>query len=107
MSGLDVGRAELQRTVLYHRVRRFFERYEFLVLPVTQVMPFDVELEYPREINGVTMTTYIDWMKSCYVISVPAGFSADGLPIGLQILGRHRDDFGVLQLASAFAEARV
>ena len=78
-------------------------------------MPFDVELEYPREINGVTMTTYIDWMKSCYVISatgcpaisVPAGFSADGLPIGLQILGRHRDDFGVLQLASAFAEARV
>lgn len=85
------------------------------MLPVTQVMPFDVELEYPREINGVTMTTYIDWMKSCYVISatgcpaisVPAGFSADGLPIGLQILGRHRDDFGVLQLASAFAEARV
>ena len=115
LSGLDVGRAELQRTVLYHRVRRFFERYEFLVLPVTQVMPFDVELEYPREINGVTMTTYIDWMKSCYfisatgcpAISVPAGFSADGLPIGLQILGRHRDDFGVLQLASAFAEARV
>ncbi len=115
LSGLDIGRAELQRTVLYHRVRRFFERYEFLVLPVTQVMPFDVEAEYPREINGVAMTTYIDWMKSCYLISatgcpaisVPAGFSANGLPIGLQIVGRHRDDFGVLQLANAFAEARV
>ncbi len=114
LSGLDVGQAELQRTALFHRIRRFFERYEFLVLPVTQVMPFDLEVEYPRAINGVAMTTYIDWMKSCYwisatgcpAISVPAGFGAGGLPIGLQIVGRHRDDFGVLQLAYAFEQAR-
>ena len=115
LSALDLGRAELQRTVLYHQVRKFLERYEFLVLPVTQVMPFDVEVDYPRELNGVTMETYIDWMKSCYLISatgcpaisVPAGFSAEGLPIGLQIVGRHRDDFGVLQLADAFERARA
>ena len=114
LSGMDIGRAELQRTVLYHRVRTFLERYEFLVLPVTQVMPFDIEVEYPRAINDVGMATYIDWMKSCYLISatgcpaisVPAGFGAGGLPIGLQIVGRHRDDFGVLQLAHAFEQAR-
>ena len=115
LSGPDLGRAELQRTTLYHRVRKFFERYDFLVLPVTQVMPFDIETEYPREIAGVPMTTYIDWMKSCYLISatgcpaisVPAGFGPGGHPIGLQIVGRHRDDFGVLQLAHAFGEART
>lgn len=115
LSGPDLGRAELQRTTLYHRVRKFFERYDFLVLPVTQVMPFDIETEYPREIAGVPMTTYIDWMKSCYLISatgcpaisVPAGFGPGGHPIGLQIVGRHRDDFGVLQLAHAFEEART
>lgn len=115
LSAQDLGRAELQRTTLYHRVRKFFERYDFLVLPVTQVMPFDIETEYPREIAGVPMTTYIDWMKSCYLISatgcpaisVPAGFGPGGHPIGLQIVGRHRDDFGVLQLAHAFEEART
>ena len=114
LSGADLGRAELRRTVLYHRVRTFLARYEFLVLPVTQVMPFNVEVEYPREIDGVVMATYIDWMKSCYLISatgcpaisVPAGFGAAGLPIGLQIVGRHRDDFGVLQLAHAFEQSR-
>ncbi len=114
LSGQDLGRAELQRTALYHRVRKFFERYDFLVLPVTQVMPFDLEVEYPREIAGVPMPTYIDWMKSCYLISatgcpaisVPAGFGPGGLPIGLQIVGRHRDDFGVLQLAYGFEQTR-
>lgn len=115
LSGQDLGKAELQRTTLYHRVRKFFEQYDFLVLPVTQVMPFDLEVEYPREIAGVPMTTYIDWMKSCYLISatgcpaisVPAGFGPGGLPIGLQIVGRHRDDFGVLQLAHAFEQTRA
>ena len=65
------------------------------------------------EIAGVKMDNYIDWMKSCYyitttshpAISVPAGFTPKGLPVGLQIVGRYRDDFGVLQLAHAFEEA--
>lgn len=111
----DIADAEIKRTALYHRVRRFFEEndYHFLVCPVTQVPPFDVHKEYVTEINGVQMDTYIDWMRSCYTISslglpaisVPAGFTPDGLPIGIQIVGRHRDDFGVLQLAYAFQQA--
>ena len=89
------------------------QEYEFLVLPVNQVPPFDVEQPYPEEIAGVRMQTYIDWMKSAYyvtvtghpAISVPCGFTPEGLPVGVQIVGRHRDDFGVLQLAYAFQEA--
>jgi len=113
LTGPQIGRAELKRTELYHRVRRFMERHEFMVFPTTQVLPFDVKERFVKEINGVRMPTYIDWMKSCYfitvtglpAISVPAGFTAAGLPVGLQIVGRHQDDFGVLQLAHAFERA--
>ena len=71
------------------------ERYEFFVLPVAQVPPFDVDQPYVTEIDGVAMETYIDWMKSCYfisivgnpAISVPCGFTPEGLPVGLQIVG--------------------
>jgi amidase len=113
LSGDDVGRAEVLRTELYHRVREFMEEREFLVLPVNQVPPFDIAQPYPEEIAGVPMETYIDWMKSAYyvtvtghpAISVPCGFTPEGLPVGVQIVGRHRDDFGVLQIAHAFQEA--
>ncbi|MFN8474312.1 MAG: amidase [Anaerolineae bacterium] len=113
LSGADVARAERLRTVLYERVRVFLESYEFLVLPVSQVPPFDVNEQYVREINGVTMETYIDWMQSCYfisvlglpAISVPCGFTPEGLPVGVQIVGRWHDDLGVLQLAHAFEKA--
>jgi amidase len=113
LSTADVSRAELKRTLLYHRVREFLERYEFLVLPVTQVAPFPVDVDWVREINGVRMETYIDWMATCYAItltglpaiSVPCGFSNEGLPVGLQIVGRHQQDFAVLQLAHAFEQA--
>jgi amidase len=89
------------------------EQYEFLVLPVSQVPPFDVKQRYVTEINGVKMDTYLDWMRSCYyitvtglpAISVPCGFTSEGLPIGVQIVGRHHGDFGVLQLAYAFEQA--
>jgi len=89
------------------------ETYEYLMLPVSQVPPFDVTAPYVTEIDGVVMETYIDWMRSCYyistignpAISVPAGFTAEGLPVGLQIVGRHHDDFGVLQIARAFEQA--
>jgi amidase len=113
LTGPQIGRAEIKRTRLYHRVREFMETYEFLILPVSQVPPFDVKQRYITEINGVKMDTYIDWMKSCYfitvtghpAISMPCGFTPEGLPVGIQIVGRHQDDFGVLQLAYAFEQA--
>jgi len=112
LTGTQLGCAELKRTELYHRVRRFMEQYAFLAAPVVQVPPFDVNQPWVTEINGEKMHTYLDWMKSCYAISatglpavsVPCGFTRDGLPVGLQIVGRHQDDFGVLQLAYAFQQ---
>jgi amidase len=109
----DIARTEVLRTDLYHRMRQFFERYEFFVLPTVQVPPFDVEQPYPTEVAGVKMDTYIDWMKSCYyisvaanpAISVPCGYTPEGLPIGLQIVARHHDDWGLLQMAHAFEQA--
>lgn len=113
LTGPQLGQAEIKRTLLYHRVCEFMERYEFLLLPVSQVPPFDVTQPYVTEIAGVALETYIDWMKSCYyisvtglpAISVPCGFTPEGLPVGVQIVGRHQDDFGVLQLAHAFEQA--
>lgn len=110
LDGAKIARAEVLRTELYQRLRVFLEKYEFLLAPVNQLPPFPVEVEYPTAIAGVKMTNYLDWMKSCYyititshpAISVPAGFTPQGLPVGLQIVGRYRDDFGVLQLAHAF-----
>lgn len=110
LSGADVAQAEIARTQLFLRVTEFMRRYDFLVLPTVQVPPFDVTQEYPTEINGQPMGSYIDWMRSCYYIStvgnpalsVPAGFTRAGLPVGLQIVGRHHDDWGVLQLGHAF-----
>jgi amidase len=112
-SARDIAHAESLRTALYHRMRQFLEKYDFLVCPVNQLPPFPVEQEWPAEIAGVKMTNYLDWMKSCYyititthpAISVPAGFTAEGLPVGIQIVGRYRDDFGVLQLAHVFEQA--
>ena len=113
LSAADVGEAEVKRVALYDRVRRFMQPYEFMVFPVSQRPPFDVTQPYPTEVNGVQMETYIDWMRSCYYvtatghpsISVPCGFTDEGLPVGVQIVGRHQSEFGVLQLAYAFQQA--
>jgi amidase len=115
LTATEIAWAEATRTALYHRVRLFMERYEFFVLPTVQVPPFSVDQPYPTEIEGVAMETYIDWMKSCYyisivgnpAISVPCGFTPEGLPVGLQIVARHRDDWGLLQMAHAFERAAV
>jgi amidase len=109
----DVGRAAARQRRMYEQSRELFARYEYFVLPVTQVVPFDVTVPYPTEIAGTPMKSYIDWMRSCYyvtlmanpAISVPGGFTEGGLPVGLQIVGRHRDEWSVLQLAHAFEQA--
>ncbi len=113
LTGPEIGLAEKKRTQLYHRIRKFMEKFEFMIFPVSQVPPFGVNNEYIKEITGIRMDTYIDWMKSSYyisvtglpAISVPCGFTEEGLPVGVQIVGRHQDDWGVLQLAYAFQEA--
>ncbi len=113
ITGPQLARIESKRTELYHRVREFMETYEFMICPVNQVPPFDVQQRYITEISGVKLKTYIDWMRSCYfitatglpAISVPCGFTPEGLPVGVQIVGRHQDELGVLQLAYAFEQA--
>ncbi len=113
LTARQIADAELKRTALFERVYEFFERYEFLILPTAQVLPFPVEEPWVGEIDGRPMADYLEWMTSCWIItvtghpavSVPCGFSPEGLPIGVQIVGRYRDDFGVLQLAYAFQQA--
>ncbi len=113
LTGPYLARLDAKRTALYERMRAFMEKYEFFILPVNQVLPFDVKTHYPTEIAGVKMENYIAWMKSAYyistvgnpAISVPCAFSSSGLPIGIQIVGRHNDDWGVLQMAYAFEQA--
>ena len=108
-----VARALMQQGQLLERIRVFQERYEFLICAVNQVPPFDADETWPRAIDGVAMDSYISWMKSAYwisttcrpALSVPAGFTGDGLPVGVQIVGRFRDDLGVLQLGHAFEQA--
>ena len=114
LTGPYLSRLEAKRTALFQRLCDFSDKYEFFVLPVNQVLPFDIQTPYPREIAGVRMENYLAWMKSAYyisvagnpAISVPCAFSSQGLPIGLQIVGRHHDDWGVLQLAYAFEQAK-
>jgi amidase len=112
LSGQDIARAEIAHTLLWRRFQAFLETYEYFILPTTQSPPFDVNTPYPTEIAGVHFDNYIDWMKSCWYISatgnpaasVPAGFTPEGLPVGLQIVGRDKQDFSVLQLAYAFEQ---
>ncbi len=114
LDGPRVGRAIALRSDIYRRMREFMERYEFLCMPVNQVPPFPGSQPYVDTIAGVKLANYVDWMKTCYyitvtshpAISVPAGFTGDQppLPVGLQVVGRYRDDFGVLQMAHAFEQ---
>jgi amidase len=113
LSGADVARAETAHTHIWRQFQAFLETYEYFVLPTTQLPPFAIETPYPTEISGVKFDNYIDWMKSCWYISatgnpaasVPAGFTPEGLPVGVQIVGRNKEDFAVLQLAHAFEQA--
>ncbi len=114
LTGADVARAYAQRTILTERMRTFFESYDVLMLPVSQVPPFPADQEFPTSINGVVMESYLDWMRSaffisvtgCPAISVPAGFTSDGLPVGVQIVAPHGGDRRLLEAAAGFEAAR-
>jgi amidase len=109
----QVARALMLQAAVFDGMRQLLERYDALALPVSQVAPFPVDEEWVREITGVAMGTYIEWMRSCSrisvtahpAISVPAGFTRDGLPVGLQLVGRYRDEVSLLRLAAAFEQA--
>ncbi len=113
LTGADVARAYRQRTLLAETMRTFFASYDVLVLPVSQVPPFPADQEFPAAINGKPMETYLDWMRSAYfitvtgcpAISVPAGTTVDGLPVGIQIVAPHGADRRLLEIAAAFEAA--
>lgn len=110
LSAFDISAASVVRTEWYQAVRRFFERYDYFILPTAQLFPFDIDLAWPREIAGRQMATYHEWMKAtllvtmsgCPALAAPAGFSEAGLPIGIQIVGPNRSELGCLQLAYAY-----
>jgi len=106
----QIGEADKERTALYHRVRQFFEKYDLLITPTVAVPPFPQEMIYPKEINGKPMKNYQEWLFLTYaititglpVISVPCGFTSEGLPVGLQIVGRSLAEATVLKAGAAF-----
>ncbi len=109
----QVARGELLRTELWHRVRTFMQSRDLLILPTVAVPPFPVEQPYPTEINGKPLENYTQWFFLTYgitvtglpAISVPCGFTKSGLPVGLQIVGRRRQEAAVLRAAAAFEAA--
>ncbi|WP_179646608.1 amidase [Spinactinospora alkalitolerans] len=113
LSGEDVGRAKEGLAALFHRFREFFGRHDLLLLPVSQLPPFDVGLEYPTEVAGEPMRDYLDWMRSachvtvtgCPAMSVPGGFTPDGLPVGVQLVAPYGADLALLRHGRAFERA--
>jgi amidase len=113
LTGPEVARAEQHQGVILERILGFFERFDLLALPVSQVLPFPVEIEYPERVGDQPVADYIGWMASCYLISVtglpamsvPAGFSPEGLPVGVQLVGPPRGDVELMAAAYAFEQA--
>jgi amidase len=113
LSAYDITAASAVRSEWYHVVRRFFERYDYLIVPTAQLFPFDIDMHWPAEVGGRKMETYHEWMKGVLPITmagspalaVPAGFGAEGLPIGIQIVGPNHADLACLQLACAYDRA--
>jgi amidase len=113
LAGTDITAADARRTQLYQQVLRFFDHHDFLLLPSTQVSPFPVEREWVTEIEGQAMSSYLDWMSICCIItlfglpaiSVPCGFTPDGMPVGIQVVGKPRADLQVLRAAHALEQA--
>ena len=108
----EIGQAERGRAKLFERTLKFFETYDVLVCPTATVAPFDVNIRYIDTIEGEKLDTYIDWiaitfvvtLTGCPVVSLPCGFTKDGLPVGMQMIGKPKEDAALLSQAAA-AEA--
>lgn len=113
LTGPEIGRAEQAHARIHRTMLDFFDRYDVLVAPVNQVVPFDVDQVHPTVVAGVQMPDYLAWMAACYLISVtgcpalsvPAGFTPGGLPVGLQLIGPQRQDRRLLEIGHAFEQA--
>ncbi len=118
LTAREVYAASSARSDWFRALGKLFETYEYLLLPGGQVFPFDAKVHWPRAINGVAMDTYHRWMEVMIpgsmsggpILNVPVGFSAagsnqQGLPMGMQIIGKHLADFSVLQLGHAYEQA--
>lgn len=113
LTAQDLISAQRARAALLTSVREFFTRYDVLLAPASQVVPFDAGIEFPVSIEGEPMPTYLDWMRAASTItatglpslSVPGGFTPDGLPVGLQIVTADRADRLLLRVAEAFEQA--
>jgi amidase len=110
LSAYDITAASVVRSEWHQAVLRFFDQYDYLIAPTAQLFPFDVNLFWPQEIAGTKMTTYHEWMKAmflitmsgCPALAVPAGFGSQRLPMGIQIVAPNHHDFACLQLAYAY-----
>jgi amidase len=113
LSAFDITAASEARTTWSMAVKKLFDRFDYLILPSSQVLPFPVEECWPKTVAGEAMRTYHEWMKASLLITLagnpalaaPAGFGAAGLPIGLQIVGPNRGEVACLQLAKAYEAA--
>lgn len=113
LSAFDIRAANVVRTQWYNAIHRLFGRFDYLVAPATQILPFDAKLDWPHAINGIAMQTYHEWQKAnflitmsgCPALAVPAGFSSDGLPVGIQIVAPICRELACLQLGHAYTQA--
>lgn len=114
LSASDIYAASMERTAWYQALLGVFKDFDYIAVPTAQVFPFDVNQPWPKQIAGREMDTYHRWMEvvfpwtlsGCPAISVPVGFGPQGLPMGMQLIGRPRDDLSVLRLARAYEEER-
>jgi amidase len=113
LTAQDVFASTVARTEWVMALNKFFEKYDFILSPTAQVFPFDVKTPWPKVVGGRTMETYHQWMgivlpwtlAGTPIMNIPVGFSADGLPMGMQLIGKRHADFQVLQMARAYEQA--
>lgn len=109
LTGAQIAEAQVQQSKCFERMQRFLMKYDYFICPVNQVLPFDINTPYPMEIDGTQLETYLDWMKSACRItmtshpaaSAPVAFAANGMPVGMQIVGHFGCELEVLQLVHA------